>query len=630
MPDLLPILTELFGYHSFRPHQEEIVRAILADRDSFTTMPTGGGKSLCYQLPARLKQGLGVVVSPLISLMKDQVDAANTYGLSAAAFNSAMDAREKNTVMGALRSGSLELLYISPERLRLADFMDFLKSLRIAFFAIDEAHCISQWGHDFRPDYLALSRLREEFPQVPQAAFTATATPRVARDIIERLRLQNPLLTRASFNRPNLFYQVSPKEKLEKQLLDFLSSRPEESGIIYRTTRKSVDDTAAFLRGKGIDALAYHAGMEDAERTLVQDAFSNDSCRVIIATVAFGMGIDKSNVRFVVHADLPKNIESYYQETGRAGRDGEAAHCLLLYGRGDIAQLMRFAQGIEDEEAREIARQQLFRMLDFTQKDGCRRKALLAYFGETYPDSRSEAAGHGRQPDSAAGQSPARPGEGGCGACDICTGLVERQDATIAAQKLLSAMVRTQERFGARHLIDIVRGKGTVRVTELGHDRLPTFGVGKDEPEEFWRRVMDALLAQGLATVADVSFPTPAVTALGWELLRGRRECSLVRVAEKNEAEPREKTRRANAAAVANPELFTQLRATRLSLARRANVPPYVIFSDRTLRELAERIPENAEEMLRIHGVGQYKLASYGESFLQVLREWKRRPGQDA
>ena len=598
MSDINAALSSYFGYRSFRPHQEAVVRSVLAGRDSFTVMPTGGGKSLCYQLPAVLLPGVCVVVSPLISLMKDQVDAARASGIRAAAFNSASSMGEKNAVRAGLRNGSLELLYVSPERLRVREFLEYLKGWRIAFFAIDEAHCISAWGHDFRPDYLALSELVHEFPGVPLAAFTATATFRVEEDIIRRLGLRDPLLTRASFDRPNLFYQVTPKEDPERQILEFLRERRSEPGIIYRTTRKDVERTAAFLQKKGTAALAYHAGLPDTERAAVQDAFRRDECTVIVATIAFGMGIDKSNVRFVVHADLPRNLESYYQETGRAGRDGEAARCALFYGRQDIARLMAFAEGMEDPEARETSRQQLFRMLDFTRTEGCRRRALLAYFGEELPGDN-------------------------CGGCDICAGEVEREDASVGAQKLLSAMVRTGCRFGARHVIDIVLGKDSKRIRAFSHQELPTFGVGRDRDERYWRRVMDALLVQGLAVVADARFPTPAVTEKGWEVLRGKKSCAIVRVAEK----AKEKRRAGQEAA---SPLFSHLREERMRLSREFDVPPYVIFSDKSLREMAEQMPCTPDEFLRINGVGQHKLHAYGGRFLDLIAVWLREHPEDS
>ena len=407
--DLLAALRRIFGYTSFRPQQRDIIRGILDGRDSLSIMPTGGGKSLCFQLPAALRDGVCVVISPLISLMKDQVDAACANGLRAAALNSSLDAAGRGAVHAALREGALDLLYISPERLNVPGFWDTLAALPLAFFAIDEAHCISQWGHDFRPDYLALSGLVERFPGCPVAAFTATATPEVERDILQRLGLRDPLLIRSSFDRPNLFYHVQPKENVHAQLTAFLERHAGESGIVYRSTRKKVEETAAFLQKKGFRAGCYHAGLGDAERARAQEAFRRDECPLMVATVAFGMGIDKPDVRFVAHLDLPKNLESYYQETGRAGRDGDPAHCLLLYSPADMAQLLYFARQSEDEDQRAVAERQAYAMLDYADRNECRRKTLLAYFGEAY-------------------QAP-------CGGCDVCTGEIREEDYTIEAQK---------------------------------------------------------------------------------------------------------------------------------------------------------------------------------------------------
>lgn len=592
-------LASIFGYAHFRPHQQEVVRAVLSGRDSFTIMPTGGGKSLCYQLPAHLMAGTCVVVSPLISLMKDQVDAACANGLRAATLNSASTAADRQHIHRALRENTLDLLYVSPERLNAPGFWDYLKSVNVAFFAIDEAHCISQWGHDFRPDYLALSDIGTHFPHTPMAAFTATATPQVAQDIADRLGLRDPLRVCASFNRPNLFYQIVPKDNANAQILAYLEQHPGDSGVIYRTTRKNVDDTAAFLQSKGITAKAYHAGLADTERARTQEEFRQDICPVIVATVAFGMGIDKSNVRFVIHADLPKNMEGYYQETGRAGRDGEAAHCLLLYDQRDIAQLLRFAHNNDDAAQRDLAVAQVYTMVNFTQKDCCRRKTLLAYFGEIF-------------------------GEDNCATCDICTGQVQREEATLGAQKALSAMVRSGNRFGTVHLIDILMGAKTQRIRDTGHDQLPTYGVGKDKSRPYWRRILDALVLRGLAEIADPDFPVLHITDAGWKVLRGQDSFSiLLQVDKVRQRKSRPGKEEAALAGGYDSALFEALRAERTRLARQANLPPYLVFHDTALREMASLCPASEAEMLHITGVGEKKLANYGAAFLAVIAAHK-------
>ena len=589
--DLLAALRRIFGYTSFRPQQRDIIRGILDGRDSLSIMPTGGGKSLCFQLPAALRDGVCVVISPLISLMKDQVDAACANGLRAAALNSSLDAAGRGAVHAALREGALDLLYISPERLNVPGFWDTLAALPLAFFAIDEAHCISQWGHDFRPDYLALSGLVERFPGCPVAAFTATATPEVERDILQRLGLRDPLLIRSSFDRPNLFYHVQPKENVHAQLTAFLERHAGESGIVYRSTRKKVEETAAFLQKKGFRAGCYHAGLGDAERARAQEAFRRDECPLMVATVAFGMGIDKPDVRFVAHLDLPKNLESYYQETGRAGRDGDPAHCLLLYSPADMAQLLYFARQSEDEDQRAVAERQAYAMLDYADRNECRRKTLLAYCGEAY-------------------QAP-------CGGCDVCTGEIREEDYTIEAQKALSAMVRSGCRFGRVLIMDILMGADSRRIRETGFHSLPTYGVGKDRSRRFWRYLIDALLRHGLAATEGEDYPVLRVTEAGWETLRGKNPFRALRIVETRAKRTREKT--AADPGSADESLFQRLREERRRLAEAAQVPPYVIFHDRALREMAARKPASPEELLDVPGVGEKKLRQYGEAFLAAI-----------
>ncbi|MEM7147018.1 MAG: DNA helicase RecQ, partial [Verrucomicrobiota bacterium] len=595
-------LEEVFGFSGFREHQGEIVEAVLAKRDVFAVMPTGGGKSLCYQLPARLMEGTCVVVSPLISLMKDQVDAARANGLKAAYVNSSQEAEERAAALRALYAGELELLYLAPERLAVGDFLESLGEAQVSFFAIDEAHCISEWGHDFRPDYLVLSNLVKVFPDVPVAAFTATATARVADDIREKLGLRDPFEVRASFNRPNLFYQVELKEKLNDQLYGFLRDREGQSGIIYRTTRKSVEETAAFLTRKGIKALPYHAGLEPEVRAANQEAFNRDEVPVVVATIAFGMGIDKPNVRFVVHGDLPKNMEGYYQETGRAGRDGDKSHCQLYFSRGDVAKMMYFIRDIEDARERETAERLLWEMVRFAEVHVCRRRKLLEYFGESYPEEN-------------------------CGACDVCTGDVETVDATRDAQIVMSAMLRTGQRFGAVHVIDVVTGADTARVRQFGHEEVKTYGAGADRPKKYWRYVIDNLLAQeALCQVGD-PYPHLEVTGKGEGILRGGASFEVLR---QKEAKGRARAASRGGGGGSKGEeldydrgLFKELKALRKAIADEENVPPYVVFGDRALREMAAYLPETSGAFLEINGVGQTKLDRYGERFLGGIGKWE-------
>jgi ATP-dependent DNA helicase RecQ len=585
-------LNKVFGFHSFRANQEEIVRSILDRRDAFVVMPTGGGKSLCYQLPAGLMPGACVVVSPLISLMKDQVDAAVGVGLRAAYYNSSQNKKQRLDVLRRLQTGKLDLLYVSPERLTMEAFLNTLKRTHICLFAIDEAHCISEWGHDFRPDYLYLAELVEVFPDVPVAAFTATATERVQTDIVARLGLRNPCVVRASFNRPNLFYQVAPKENVAAQILEFVSSRPGESGIVYRTTRDDVEHTAVMLSRAGIRALPYHAGIEDGTREKNQDAFNHDEVRVIVATIAFGMGIDKSNIRFVLHGDLPKNLESYYQETGRAGRDGETAHCMLLFRSGDIPKIRFFVNQIAGEQERKVSARQLNEMIKFASVNSCRRRQLLAYFGEAYDQDN-------------------------CGACDVCTNTVERVDATTEAQMVLSAIARTQERFGINQIVDIVVGADTRQIRQRRLDRLKTYGVGKDKPKRHWRRIVDELMAQDCIARTEDEYPVLRLTDKGRRLLTGKETFLAIKPVEK----------RAPGPAVVwagdyNRDLFEELRRLRRELAAERNVPPFIVFSDKTLHEMARHFPTTVDEMRRVSDVGDVKLNEYGMRFLTAIRSF--------
>ena len=597
-------MAEIFGFHSFRPHQQEIVEAVLSGRDVFALMPTGGGKSLCYQLPARILPGTAVVVSPLIALMKDQVDNAMPTGLAAASLNSSSSPQEKARTRNLLAAGRLDLLYVSPERLLLPDFLDELSRYQLSFFAIDEAHCVSEWGHDFRPDYLGLKAISEHFPQMPIAAFTATATERVAEDIVARLGLRKPFRVRASFNRPNLHYQAAPRGDLDKQILEIIAQYPGESGLVYRSTRKKTEETAAALVKRGVSARAYHAGMEDGERRDCQDDFQKDRCQVVVATVAFGMGIDKSNVRFVIHGDLPKNLESYYQETGRAGRDGEPAHCALFYGSQEMVLWRRFAEEVGESAQRKAALDQLQKMIDYAQRDGCRRRVLLAYFAEDLA-------------------------EDNCGGCDICLGEVERVEATVPAQMALSAMLRTGGRFGSAHLADILVGADTEKIRANGHHLLPTHGVGREYDRKFWRDMMSALLARNLAVNSgDERYPTLAAAPRAYPILRGEEKFFMLRTAVREKV--RRRTRRdrgledgagRNLPPISE-ELVALLKAERRRLANEADVPPYIVFSDRALREMAQLKPTGPAAFLEITGVGRHKLAQYGHNFMRIIEEY--------
>ncbi len=587
-------LRAIFGFETFRPNQETIVRNILGNKDVFAVMPTGGGKSLCYQLPALLMEGTAIVISPLISLMKDQVDAAKENGIAAEFMNSSLDQREISGIYRRLKAAQVKLLYIAPERFAMPQFIETLKNIPLSLFAIDEAHCISEWGHDFRPDYLSLSAISSFFPKVPIAAFTATATEKVQQDIIKKLGLRTPHIVRASFNRPNLFYQVLPKSELDVQLWEFLKEHESESGIIYRTTRDAVTATAASLASHGIKALPYHAGLSAEQREKNQEAFNKDEISVIVATIAFGMGIDKSNVRFVVHADLPRHIEAYYQETGRAGRDGEPALCLLYFSRGDIPKIRYFIDKLEDEAERVIAMEKLNQTVRFASHNVCRRKQLLSFFGEAYPEEN-------------------------CGACDICIGSAKQVDISLDARILMSAMARTNERFGIVHTIDIVIGADTGRIRELRHHELKTFGAGRDKDKNHWRFIVNELLAQELIRQDGDRYPVLKLTPRGTAVLTGKEEVFGLK---REDMKAKERRRKTADEGLFDKVLFERLRIVRKRIAGESRVPPYVIFSDKTLHEMCRHFPKTASEMRRIPGVGDVKLERYGEEFLEEIRAY--------
>src|SRR5438309_2626428 len=555
--DLPGSLKKHFGHDEFRPLQQQIVTDALAGRDVFALMPTGGGKSLCFQLPALLRDGLTIVVSPLISLMKDQVDALQTSGIAATFLNSALDRHEAVARLRGLHRGEYRLLYVAPERLMLETFLDKAATWKIAQIAIDEAHCISEWGHDFRPEYRELKKLRKHFPDVPIMALTATATERVRKDIVDQLHLDDARCYVASFNRPNLTYRVVPKSSPYEQVLAFIRSRPNESGIVYCASRKTADSLAAKLTGDGVKAKPYHAGLEAKERTKHQELFLRDDARVITATIAFGMGINKPNVRFVVHHDLPKNIESYYQETGRAGRDGLPSECVLLFSASDVVKQRRFIEEKSEREQR-IAQEQLRNTIHYAETRDCRRATLLKYFGEQFPVP--------------------------CNGCDNCLEPRETFDGTVHAQKFLSCVYRIHEKhgfgFGLNHVVDVLAGADTEAIKQRGHDELSTYGIGGDVKSTAWLAIGRELLRLGFVAAAPGKFATLQLTAAGREALRNRNSIVLTKPFD---VEARKRTKRRAGEIECDEALSEKLRALRRQLADERDVPAYVIFSDVSL-----------------------------------------------
>ncbi|MFJ4948632.1 DNA helicase RecQ [Streptomyces sp. NPDC088760] len=607
--EALATLHRVFGYDAFRGEQQAVIEHVVAGGDAVVLMPTGGGKSLCYQIPALVRPGTGVVVSPLIALMQDQVDALRALGVRAGFMNSTQDFDERRVVEAEFLAGELDLLYLAPERLRLDATLDLLSRGKISVFAIDEAHCVSQWGHDFRPDYLSLSLLGERWPDVPRIALTATATRATHQEITQRLNLPTARHFVASFDRPNIQYRIVPKADPRKQLLAFLrEEHPGDAGIVYCLSRNSVDRTAEFLTANGIQAVPYHAGLDAATRAAHQSRFLREDGLVVVATIAFGMGIDKPDVRFVAHLDLPKSIEGYYQETGRAGRDGLPSTAWMTYGLNDVIQQRKLIQSGEGDEAfRRRAAAHLDAMLALCETAQCRRGQLLAYFGQ--------------DPDAA-----------GCGNCDTCLTPPETWDGTIAAQKVLSTVVRLQrergQKFGAMQIVDILLGKRTGKVIQFDHDQLSVFGIGQDLTEGEWRGVVRQLLAQGLLAV-EGEYGTLVLTEASGSVLRREREVPL-RKEPKKPAASRSRSagasggdRKAKAAAAELPDAllpaFEALRAWRAEQAREQGVPAYVIFHDATLREIVTRWPGSVRELGTVGGVGEKKLATYGEGVLEVL-----------
>ena len=593
------VLERVFGYDAFRGEQESIIDHVAGGGDALVVMPTGGGKSLCYQVPALLRDGAAVVVSPLIALMQDQVDALLQAGVRAAYLNSTLTWAEVRAIETDARAGSLDLLYVAPERLMGERTLDLLDRVRIALFAIDEAHCVSQWGHDFRPEYLQLSVLHERYPDAPRIALTATADAPTRREIAERLGLGDARVFVSGFDRPNIRYAIVPKQNPRNQLLRFLDAGHRgHAGIVYCLSRRKVEETARWLRERGYDALPYHAGMSADERKRHQDAFVREDAVVIVATIAFGMGIDKPDVRFVAHLDLPKSIESYYQETGRAGRDGAPSDAWMAYGLSDVVTLRQMVEGSGAEEQRKrIEVRKLDALLGLCELTTCRRLALLAYFGEERADP--------------------------CGNCDNCIAPPEAWDATEAAQKALSCVYRTGQRFGAGYVIDVLRGSDSERIRNFGHHRLSTFGIGTDIDANTWRSVFRQLVARGLMRVDVEGFGSLKLTEASRAVLRGTCEVRLRRDAPARRQRRRERSPQAERAAL-GPEhqaLFDALRARRRELAREQGVPPYVIFHDVTLEAMAERQPRTLEAFAELPGVGEKKLERYATTFINVVED---------
>ncbi len=589
-------LSEVFGYNEFRPHQREIMEHVIGGGDAFVLMPTGGGKSLCFQVPAMHRSGTAIVVSPLISLMKDQVDALRGNGVSAACLNSSLTDEEYSSVMRQVRDGSLDLLYVAPERLMLDGFLDMLGGRDIALFAIDEAHCVSQWGHDFRPEYVQLGGLRERFPGVPLIALTATADDQTREDVRQRLHLTDAPVFAAGFDRPNIRYTVADKTSGPAQLARFVTERPGDSGIVYCLSRKRVEEVAKRLQAAGVAAAAYHAGLPAHVRTRVQDDFLGDRVRVVVATVAFGMGIDKPDVRFVVHYDMPKNIEGYYQETGRSGRDGLPAEALLLFGLQDAVTARTLIENGGNPEQVRVELHKLQAMIAFAEATTCRRRVLLGYFGEPLAED--------------------------CGNCDICLDPPELYDATVDAQKALSAVVRTGERFGIGHVVDVLRGQETEKVTQWSHDELSVFGVGSELSRDEWTSVIRQLIHQGYLRQDIAAYSALKLMNGAREVLRDEVTLMFARPRKKPpKAAKKPKRSSALEGLEVDEELFERLRELRRELAAQEGVPAYVVFGDRSLADMASSRPTTAEEFLAVHGVGQAKLERYGDEFLRTIAE---------
>lgn len=583
------ILKNYYGFDKFREPQEDIINDLINNQDLFVLMPTGGGKSLCYQIPSLIKHGVGIIISPLIALMEDQVAALNLLGIRASYYNSSLGSAEARQVLAKLHNNELDLLYIAPERILTQSFLDRLYECDIALFAIDEAHCISQWGHDFRPEYAELGKLKSLFPQIPIIALTATADQQTQRDIVNRLNC-DPKQYVASFNRPNIYYQVVTKNNPVKQIDKFLQDFKSQAGIVYCGTRRGVEDLTAKLAKLNYKVRAYHAGLSYKERREVQSQFRFDEINIVVATIAFGMGIDKSNVRFVIHHDLPKNIESYYQETGRAGRDGLPARALLLYSPADSARLRGLIDGISSEEQQRIEHNKLNHMLAFADSSHCRRQVLLLYFDEKMDKA--------------------------CGYCDICDNPPTKQDATIDAQKFLSCIYRLQQNYGMNHIIDVLRGSESAKIKRFGHDRLSTYGIGKDKSVNYWRHLGWQLIHKSFCFQDLDHYNVLKLAKTALPILKGDENIELTIIVDTIAKAPKSKR---NKPEIIKSPMFEKLRLLRKRLAEEENKPSFMIFSDATLQEMAEVQPKNLDQLLNISGIGQHKLQKYGNYFLEVL-----------
>lgn len=590
--DLLPLLKKFFGFSEFRDGQAQVITATLQGQDSFVLMPTGGGKSLCYQLPALTLPLVTIVVSPLMSLMKDQVDALKANGIAAEFINSSLSREDILHIFGLLRRGELKLLYVAPERLLQPAFLSRLEDVGVSLFAIDEAHCISQWGHDFRPDYMALALLKQRFAQVPIMALTATADAATRHDIVQQLALKQPYVNQSSFDRPNIRYTVQEKFRPIEQLVSFLQRQEGAAGIIYCASRRKVDEVTEQLVLRGYNAAAYHAGLSSEQRDKVQDAFKRDDYQLIVATVAFGMGVNKSNIRYVIHFELPRTIEAYYQETGRAGRDGVAAEAMLLFDPADIGRMKRWLDAEPNQQRAEVSWQRFLAMAAFAEAQTCRRLVLLNYFGE-------------------ARQQP-------CGNCDTCLQPPQQFDGIELAQKALSCVYRVGQRFGMHHVIDVLRGSQSQKIIELGHDKLSTWGIGKDISHDYWLSILRQLIHFGLLqqdiTAHSVLKLQPAARAV----LRGEVALSLaVPRIEQTKREPERLAKQHYDRA-----LFAKLRALRKHISARDDVAPFVVFSDATLIDMCQQLPTDNRSMLAVSGVGQTKLARYGADFIDEISDY--------